>query len=389
MQYIDPHQAGKLRRTRTGLLTKVERLPKKQKLILGVLALIFFGALVFFSAKRLTISPGILFTFLNPSGGLKQDNGRINILLLGTGGEGHIGVNLSDTIILASISPKEKDIVLVSIPRDFWVPKLSAKVNSAYAFGEDKKKGEGLNLAKQTVSELLGIPIHYGLRVDFAGFEKAIDLVGGVDINVEDAFDDYNYPVEGKETDFCGYSVQDVEEEGVKKQVILDATGSAVIVNGPFACRFEHLHFDQGVTHMDGKTALKFVRSRMGTNGEGSDFARSRRQQFVIAALKEKVFSLETLFDPKRAISLAQTFGKSIDSDISENEAIAFLKVAEDLRDVQFRSLALSNRGDGALLENPPTSDYGGQWVLIPKGGNDTIIKETVKKFLMEVKKEN
>lgn len=349
--------------------------------IIGI-GLFFSGPLLLNFGKKLFSGPSLLFTFLKDSSSLQEDQGRTNILLLGTGGEGHQGYNLSDTIIFASVSQKSKDVVLISIPRDLWVEDLKAKINTAYAFGEERKKGEGVKLAESVVSNLLNLPVHYTVRVDFSGFEKAIDLVGGVDINVEREFTDSKYPIEGKENDLCGYKIVEVEENGIKKSVIQDATGSAVLVEDPFSCRYETIHFTKGLTHMDGKTALKFVRSRMGANGEGSDFARARRQQKVILAVKDKVFSLKTLFDPKKVISLTAAFGKSIDSDVKEEEVAPFIKLVQGLQDGNFRNLVLSSEGEGALLENPPTENYNGQWVLVPKGGNFQILQERVKNFI-------
>src|SRR3989344_5610691 len=122
--------------------------------------------------------------------GLESDNGRTNVLLLGIGGMGHEGPDLTDTIILASVDKDAKDVVLISIPRDLWVPNLAAKINSAYAYGQEKQNGQGLDLAKKTVSTLLGLPVHYAFRIDFDGFIRGVDLVGGLDIDVENSFAD-------------------------------------------------------------------------------------------------------------------------------------------------------------------------------------------------------
>jgi len=357
-----------------------------QKIIifLAVIALTFFslGPSFLNFGKKLFSGPSLLFTFLKDTGSLKEYNGRTNVLVLGTGGEGHPGQNLSDTIILLSVSRKTKDIVLISIPRDLWVEDLKAKINTAYAFGEEKKKGEGIKLAESVVSNLLDLPVHYTVKIDFSGFVKTVDLVGGIDVDVEKEFTDSKYPVAGKENDLCGYKIVEVEENGVKKNVIQDATGSAVLDALAFSCRYETIHFARGMTHMDGKTALKFVRSRMGTNGEGSDFARARRQQKVIMAMKDKIFSMETLFDPQKVISIATTLGKSIDSDIKEEEVAPFIKLVQDLKNSNFRNFILSSEGEDALLENPPFGEYNGQWVLVPKGGNFRILQERIKNFI-------
>ena len=111
--------------------------------------------------------------------GFKDD--RVNILLLGVGGEGHDGEQLSDTIILASIKPSTKQIALLSIPRDLSVdiPGYGVrKINAANAFGEQTNPGEGGTLAAQVVSETLGTPIPYWIRIDFKAFEEIIDKLG-------------------------------------------------------------------------------------------------------------------------------------------------------------------------------------------------------------------
>src|SRR3989344_577800 len=103
--------------------------------------------------------------------GLDSDKGRTNVLLMGIGGRGHEGPDLTDTMILASFDKGGKDVVLISIPRDLWVPSLSAKINSAYAYGQEKD--EGLELAKNTIREIFDLPVHYAVRLDFNGFIKA------------------------------------------------------------------------------------------------------------------------------------------------------------------------------------------------------------------------
>ncbi len=293
------------------------------------------------------------------------DQKKVNILFLGIGGGTHDGPQLTDTMIFATIDPKVKKVTLISIPRDFWSPQLQAKINAAYAFGEAKKEGGGLKLAKATVSDILGQPIDYGLRVDFAGFVKAVDMVGGLDVDVERAFDDYKYPLNGKEDELCGR--EETEIASLSAQI---ATGSADELE-VFPCRYEHLRFEKGLQKMDGITALKFVRSRHGLNGEGSDFARSERQEKVIAAFKNKVFSVDTFLNPVNIISLAEVFDESIDTDIKENEYDDFIKLAKELRGVKITSAVL-DVGDeeeerfGLLVEGFLSNQY----VLVPRVGS-------------------
>jgi anionic cell wall polymer biosynthesis LytR-Cps2A-Psr (LCP) family protein len=304
-----------------------------------------------------------------------EEQGRVNILLLGIGGTKHDGPNLTDTIILASYDQKTKKVDLISLPRDLWLEKYKAKVNTMYQLGLNKG-GDGLDFVQTEIGDVLGVTIPYTVRVDFNGFVKAVDLVEGLDLNVQKTFDDYEYPIEGKEDDLCGYKEQtiDVDEDKSKElnipqgkqKVYLAPDGSTATDSAKldYSCRFEHLHFDAGPTHMDGVTALKFVRSRHGTGSEGSDFARSKRQQLVLQAFREKVLSLGTLTDPGKVISLLQTFGSSIATDIPQDHYLSFLKMAKDVSG--FQSHVIDLDADSHLLINPPPNNYGGAWVLIP-----------------------
>jgi polyisoprenyl-teichoic acid--peptidoglycan teichoic acid transferase len=291
----------------------------------------------------------------------------VNILLLGVGGGTHEGPDLTDTIIFASIDPNTKKVTLISIPRDMWIPEIHAKINAAYTFGEEKQQGGGLVLAKAIVSKLTNQQIDYAVKIDFDGFVKAVDLVGGLDITVDRGFDDYEYPITGKEDDTCGHTTDEVASMSAQ---IASASASELEL---FPCRYEHLHFDKGPIHMDGTTALKFVRSRHALGPEGSDFARSKRQQKVIAAFKEKVFSLGIILNPVKALDLFNVVKGSIDTDISSDEYDDFIHLAQNLKGAKIRSFSI-DAGDGdrlGLLVNPPISDeYGGAWVLAPRVGN-------------------
>lgn len=309
--------------------------------------------------------------------GLKNDKDRVNVLLLGIGGGDHEGPNLTDTIILASINRKNGDVVLVNIPRDVWNADTKSKINAVYAYGQEKDKS-GLKNTENAVSQLLGVPIQYGFRIDFGGFTKAVDYVGGLDLNVDKSFTDSKYPIEGKENDLCGLTIETQDQNGAKVQVVKDATGSATPldqlddINNPFLCRYETLSFKSGTTHMDGKTALKFVRSRHSdNNNEGSDFARSARQEKVIVAFREKVLSTKTLLDPKTVINLTNTFSGSIDTDITNDEIPLFSKLALKVDKTTIRRVVLDASEDNSKLQvGEPASNYGGQYVLVPKDNN-------------------
>jgi polyisoprenyl-teichoic acid--peptidoglycan teichoic acid transferase len=332
---------------------------------------VFFLLIIGFGIVKVAkFLPSFFQYFIQKEINLKETRDKkINILLLGTGGEGHDGPNLTDTIMLANIDPNTKKATLISIPRDLWVPDLKQKINYAYASGEDVSKGSGLVLAKAAVKKVTGQSIDYAVRLDFNGFTKAVDMIGGLDITVANTFDDYQYPIEGKENDTCGHNDEEIVD--LSAQI---ATASADELE-VFPCRYKHLHFDKGLTHMDGVTALTFVRSRHGTNPEGSDFARSKRQEKVISAFKEKVFSLNTFLNPVKIVGLINTLKDSIDTDIKQDEYDDFVKLAQKMQKANVTSVSL-DMGDEAsgrygILENPsPDESYNHQWVLIPRLGN-------------------
>ena len=251
---------------------------KKKLLVISILSSLFLFSvlLVIKLSHKVVKSSSLALSFLKAdTSSLKSNNGRVNFLLLGISGGDHQGNDLTDTMIFVSLDKKTADLALFSLPRDIWLGSLQAKINSAYHYGEEKEKGGGFKLAKQAVSELVGQPVHYSVLIDFDGFVKIIDLLEGIKIKVDRSFDDYQYPISGKENDDC---------QGDKE----------------YKCRYEHLHFDAGLQLMDGQTALKFVRSRYAEGEEGTDFARSQRQKKAILALKDKLFSLKIMLNPKK-----------------------------------------------------------------------------------------
>lgn len=361
--------------------------------LLVVLGIILYAVWWFFTAS----GSGAIELVFNRNK-IKEEDGRVNVLLLGNAGGSHAGASLTDSIIVASYDLKTNKATLFSIPRDLWLDNASAKVNTVYQAGK-KQTGNGLKYAEEKIGEILGLPIQYGVRVDFNGFSKATDLVEGIDVEVPKTFDDYNYPIEGKEEELCGLTEKEVEmtqeqfkslklpldtpvqpatEEGKKKYKVLVGLNDKIATeSSDFACRFEHIHFDQGKIHMDGTTALKFVRSRQGTNGEGSDYARSRRQQLVLDAFRSKVLSLETLLDPGKLFGLAATFGESFETDIEQARFFDFYKLSKKLAGTDHVVLGDLGKGQSVFVVGAP-GKYGA-FVLVPKNDDWKTISDFVK----------
>lgn len=320
----------------------------------GIIIIVFF---IWFAFFQTNFFPFLFQLLFNKGVNLKQSDGRINVVLLGTSGKKHEGPDLTDTIIFASIKPTKNNITLVSIPRDLWVPSFSQKINTAYAKG-------GLPLAEKKVSEILNQRVDYGVRLNFDGFVQAVDLLGGIDINIDKPFNDFEYPIDGKENDPCGHKEEDLESL---------ATASSQLKE--FPCRYKTIHFDQGRQHLNGEKALEYVRSRHAQGEEGTDFARSRRQEKIIKSFKDKIFSLQTILNPARLISLYSIVKSNIDTDINQNEMDDFIRLSQSLKNTKVESAVIDTgdpqKGRPGLLINPPVSSkYKSQWVLIPRIGN-------------------
>lgn len=292
----------------------------------------------------------------------------INILLLGIGGGTHDGPDLTDTIIFMHVNPIDKKVTLVSLPRDLWIPDMNAKVNATYTFASEQKPGSGLAVTKSEIGKILGQHIDYGVKLDFNGFVKAVNILAGLDIDVDRTFDDYAYPIEGLEDATCGLTNDQIASASAEI-----ASGSATELDS-FPCRYKHIHFEKGASHMDGETALEYVRSRHALGPEGSDFARSKRQEKVISAFKAKLFSLGTLLNPVKMIDLINTLQGSLETDIEQSQYSDFIHMAQDMKGAKISSTVIDT-GDTeneryGLLVNPPIStDYGRAWVLVPRAG--------------------
>lgn len=322
-------------------------LPKKRlknrrlfQLLIFVLALVvFFSTNVIFSQNslitnlgRLSFWEGVTRLMVGKDKILKGELfDRINVLLLGMGGALHEGPYLTDTIILASIKPSTGQIGLLSIPRDLYVPIPGygwRKINSANALGMAESKDGGL-LTSQVVSDVFDLPIHYWVRIDFNLFKDLIDEFGGIEIEVERAFTDYQFP---------------------------GANFSYRVVS-----------FEKGRQTMDGEKALQFARSRHGNNGEDSDFARSRRQQKILFAIKEKIEKEDILSQPRKIWNVYNSLKDNLSSNLDLSQAIRLAKISSEIGWENIVTKVIET-GPNGLLESEITLQ--GAFILKTKTGN-------------------
>ncbi len=284
-----------------------------------------------------------------PESKLNSYNDRTNVLILGKAGGTHEAPDLTDSVIFTSIDWMNRNITLISISRDIWIPDLRAKLNSVYYWGNKRQDKGGIILARSEVEEIVGQPIHYVVVIDFEGFVGIINVLGGVNVSVERDFIDSKYPIAGKENDIC---VNDIE----------------------YKCRYETVYFNSGFQSMDGEKALKFARSRNAQGEEGTDFARAARQQKILDAAKDRILSIGTLSSVGKIKKIEKILVENIESDIKLEEAVTLGGIIFRARN-NIRPYVLPE----SLLINPVISPkYDNLYVFIPKSGDWNEVNEWV-----------
>jgi LCP family protein required for cell wall assembly len=251
-----------------------------------------------------------------------EDQGRVNIMLMGIGDPGHAGENLSDTNIVVSVDTRNHQIAITSIPRDLRVnvPGYGySKINNANAQG-------GIKTAQQVYQNTLGIPINYYVKANFSGLKEVVDAVGGVEIDNADSLSDPEYPCDNNENKSCGFKLA------------------------------------PGHYHMNGTTALKYVRCRKGTCGD--DFGRASRQQQVMTAIREKATTGGTIANPVALGKLVSAAGKNIDTNLSINNMMRLNELTKGIDKSKTINVVLSLNPDGFLVASGNSSD------LLPEGGD-------------------
>lgn len=209
-------------------------------------------------------------------------NSRINVLLLGIDdGDSEAAESepkRTDAMMLASFDPEGNEVALVSMPRDTMVQipghKGYDKINAAYAYG-------GVMLAKQTVANLLRVPIHYYVLVDWRAFKESIDLIGGVDLYVD----------------------KDMYYEDPYADLVID--------------------IKPGYQHLNGELAGQYVRFR---KDELGDIGRVQRQQKFMMALAAQIFNIDTV---TKIPALFSTVDRHVETDM---DTMTMIKAANTFK---------------------------------------------------------
>lgn len=269
---------------------------------------------------------------------------NVNILLIGVWGTGHAGGYLADSIMLASFDTNNTSMSMLSIPRDLYVVEknrgIQSKINSVFSRGYargGKSIWSGAVLLKDKVEEIVGMNIPYYAVVDFKGFEKFIDWIGGININIPETIHDTQYPV-SEEWDW----------------------------------RYGTFYIQAGLHTLDGSTALKYARSRHSTN----DFSRSLRQQQIVSATKDKILAGGiSVAKIKKYYALYQDM---VTTNFSLQEMLGMFKYISK-KDMSIHSFGLNvhcaysnftSTDVGCFLYYPPREQFGWAAVILPMGAS-------------------
>jgi LCP family protein required for cell wall assembly len=260
---------------------------------------------------------------------------RVNVLLLGMGGEQNDAPYLTDSIMAVSIDPNTNRVMLVSIPRDLvvhmnlqsdssriWTNKINAAYEVPYtsiiccvASIYQGRDGGG-RASEHEVSKVTGLTFDRYIGVDFKAFRDMVNALGGVDVCLTTNLDDYQYP--------------DYSDGYVRGGV----------------------HFKAGCQHLNGEQALRLARSRHAVQPQqSSDFGRAKRQQDIMTAIKKKTTTVNGF---SKAPQLLNALQKNIHTDMSFSDMKAIYDWGKNLPDSSIVRIALtapSGSASGNLLD--------------------------------------
>lgn len=259
-----------------------------------------FGTLVLLAGLALyaSYSPSFKEVPNLVEGGIEAD--QVNVLLIGVGGDAHVGggKELGDSLILASFKPSTKQVAVISVPRDLYV-RIGRygkhRLNRAHMIGNQTGyPGGGPALTMATVGEIFGQPVHAFVRLDFAAFKRIIDDLGGIDLYVQRGFYDYLF----------------------------------------------RDRFDPGWQHMNGERALRFARYRYAIGPEGDNYARELRQQQVIDAVRAKL-QQRNPGDVIRLIQMLKTLSDHTDTNLTTPQMVWFYRTFREVERQNIRPVSL------------------------------------------------
>ena len=351
---ISSEKSRKTSRKELKLLKKQNKKPKKLwvRIVKWVILLIILGLLAFggyfvykFMNTGSNIFQGNIFEIFDNKPLQKDANGRSNFLILGTSEDdpGHDASDLTDSILVASVSQDKKDVFMFSIPRDLNVKYgmaclegYSGKINSYFSCINDGSTSDleqqRLTAMRELVGDVVGLDIQYAVHVNWLVLKDTVDAVGGIDVDVQGSNGDPG---------------------------VLDR-------NADWRCNYTcyYINYDNGVHHMDGEHALYFAMARghdIPTYGlSRSNFDREQNQQKVIIALKDKATSTGILTNLSAVMRIMDALGNNLRTNIQTNEIRTLVQVASEIKTGDIHSLNLIDGPDAVMSGNgnPKLGDF-------------------------------
>lgn len=324
-----------------------------------LLILLVLGIITFSTAQRVLAFGSAISTQqpLSTQTGYMSTSDRTNVLIMGFGGGSHDGAYLTDSMSIVSMLPQSHHTSLIAVPRDLFVqyPPNSGqytKINAVYenaAGYTNKDPKSGGDAAAQKIKLVTGLDVNYWVTIDFEGFRKLIDSLGGINVYVPDSFN------------ACYPNNDNANKDASWKKV----------------------QFNKGMQHMNGETAIEYARAReplevcgKGTSqnlAELTDFGRSARQQIIVKAVLADVKQMSTwpkLFDAMDALK------STIYTNMSLADLALFVQKM-DLNDPKTAHIGLSNQN---VLVDSTASDRG--YILQPQNGDWNVIPTYIKQHL-------
>lgn len=317
--------------------------------IVGILLFVIFiaawDARNFSRASQKMFGSSNLLELLDSSSLKGSDRGRINVLVVGYSVDdpGHPGANLTDSIMLLSMSTTDHTGYMLSIPRDLYVniPDFGyAKINEAYQDGNIAKFNEpgypkgGMGLLEKVVSTNFQAPIDYYALVNYGSVRGIVNALGGITVNIKSP-----------------------DPRGLYDPNISPADG------GP-------LKLKNGPQKLDGQTALNLTRARGDAYGAygfpQADFDRTQHQRQVFTAIKDKI-NWKLILDPRKNGEIFDALAKNIKTDVKLSEVRPLYQLFNGIPNSKLQSISLNKVNGVNLLQSYTT--FSGQSALIPAAG--------------------
>lgn len=316
-----------------------KRIAKTLGLLLLAVVLFFGGRFAYNIAKATGSNNPFAVLGALQRAPLKNDNGRVNILVAGNSADdaGHGGASLTDSIMVLSMDTKKNTAMMLSVPRDMWVKIPGhghSKINAAYTYG-------GMDSLKTVVEDNLELPVHYTALVNYTAFKDLVDAVGGITITINSS-----------------------DKRGIYDSS-LDWTSRT-------CCALAK--YPNGPVKLNGKQALNLARAR----GEGygsygfpqADFTRTEHQRQMLLAIRTKAMSSSTLSNPLKISNLMAAIGNNVTTDIQAKEIQSMYSYAKDVDASKIDSYNINTLAgeDKTMLKG---YSIDGQSALIPAAGID------------------